>query len=509
MRTPFAPSAALTALTLLAGPAAAQSLGLDVAGGSFPGTILLDTSPGSPFVQAAVIIPSVVHQTTSLFPFDPRTLDIGLELLSAAPTGLFAANGHFTPSPWPVPALPSLLDQALYFQSLSVPGPGGRIVDQISPPRAIRFAPANRFRDRGTVLTLPRAFFPVITLADGRSFAIGGGSGALLAQVAVKETEVYDPFADSFTRGPDMTADRSLHTITRLLDGRYLIVAGVDRNNDPQTSCEIYDPATHAFTAAASLALQRMGHTATLLPDGRVLVAGGLTDLNGGGIAPISSTTRTTEVYDPVLNRWTPGPTMREERAAHTAVLLPNGRVLMMGGVGFFTIIIAIPTIESTTEVIDVGGSATAGPTMNSPRAAAAIAQISPTRWLLSGGLSSISVAQPGAPTASAEIYDSSTNAFTPTGSMAAARGLHSIHELQPGRWLAVGGADGSVTAPNALASTELYDVATGQWSNGPAMTSPRAAAGVYHGRHGQLHVLGGSVNSAGTVVTTTEWYYP
>ena len=42
----------------------------------------------------------------------------------------------------------------------------------------------------------------------------GGGQGALLAQVAERTTEIYDPLQDSFSFGPNMTAERAIGIIT-------------------------------------------------------------------------------------------------------------------------------------------------------------------------------------------------------------------------------------------------------------------------------------------------------
>ena len=67
-----------------------------------------------------------------------------------------------------------------------------------------------------------------------------------------------------------------------------------------------------------------MGHTATLLNDGRVLVIG------GHGVHGIRATA---ELFDPSTGIWSPAGRMARPRARHTTTLLDNGRVLVVGGV--------------------------------------------------------------------------------------------------------------------------------------------------------------------------------
>src|SRR5450759_2287318 len=78
------------------------------------------------------------------------------------------------------------------------------------------------------------------------------------------------------------------------------------------------------FNNTGSLATARERYTATLLPNGKVLVAGGLDNTN-----PIASA----ELYDPARGIWTPTGSLGAARDHHTATLLPNGKVLAAGGI--------------------------------------------------------------------------------------------------------------------------------------------------------------------------------
>jgi hypothetical protein len=65
------------------------------------------------------------------------------------------------------------------------------------------------------------------------------------------------------------------------------------------------------------------GHTATLLPNGTILVVGGF-----GGATNLANA----EIYDPISNTWNGAGAMATGRVHHTATLLPNDTILVVGG---------------------------------------------------------------------------------------------------------------------------------------------------------------------------------
>src|SRR6266480_3586703 len=79
-----------------------------------------------------------------------------------------------------------------------------------------------------------------------------------------------------------------------------------------------------AWASAPDLVEGHVAHTATLLDDGRVLVVGGA---NVRGVATTGS-----EIFDPKANRWIRAASMSSPRAMHTATRLSDGSVLVTGG---------------------------------------------------------------------------------------------------------------------------------------------------------------------------------
>ncbi|WP_437304005.1 Kelch repeat-containing protein [Sorangium sp. So ce388] len=91
---------------------------------------------------------------------------------------------------------------------------------------------------------------------------------------------------------------------------------------------------TPSWEAVPSMSTPRAEHTATVLQDGRVLVVGGFTEVDDG--SPYAARTAVgltaVEIYDPATRTWSPAAPLQQGRRGHAAVLLPDGQVLVAGG---------------------------------------------------------------------------------------------------------------------------------------------------------------------------------
>jgi hypothetical protein len=134
----------------------------------------------------------------------------------------------------------------------------------------------------------------------------------------------------------NMLAPRFLHTATWVPCNEVVIIGGCSSTSTPQAlaSIEIYDPLINTFITQlnssmqpAALTFARCGHQAALLPDGRVLVVGGFDPQN-------ATTAVMSEIYDPTTGDSSVvtavGSAM--SRIDHTVTRLANGWILIVGG---------------------------------------------------------------------------------------------------------------------------------------------------------------------------------
>jgi Galactose oxidase, central domain len=200
----------------------------------------------------------------------------------------------------------------------------------------------------------------------------------------------------------------------------------------------------------------RTDHTATLLPNGQVLVAGGI----DASATPLASA----ELYNPATGIWTGTGSMAEAREGHTATLLPNGEVLVAGGST------NLASCSSTAELYNpsTGRWATTG-SMTGARCYHNATLLPNGQVLVAGGEVA---AFNGDSLASAELYNPSKGTWRATGSLNVSRYGAPAALLSRGEALVAGGINFTNSTYTLLASTELYNPSQGDWMLAPSLNS-------------------------------------
>lgn len=164
------------------------------------------------------------------------------------------------------------------------------------------------------------ALASAIRLQDGRVLALSDP----VRDGADCSCELYDPATGSWSPAAPPQVSRYLPLLSLLANGEVLAIGGFLNADDSQTSCERFDPDTGAWraTGALSVPAKEEASSVTSFPGGRVLVAGGY-----GGKATVRA-----EIYNPQTEQWSLAPDLASPRRDHEVALLPDGRVLLVGG---------------------------------------------------------------------------------------------------------------------------------------------------------------------------------
>ncbi|HXN64752.1 MAG TPA: kelch repeat-containing protein [Candidatus Acidoferrales bacterium] len=294
-----------------------------------------------------------------------------------------------------------------------------------------------------------REFHTATILQSGKVLIAGGDefSGYPTNTPPTQAAELYDPTTGTFANTGSMVVARSGHTATLLSDGRVLVVGG-----SSDARAEIYDPTTETFSTTGSMAVARSAHTATMLPSGKVLIVGGKDGAMNQAILTTNALA-TSEIYDPQSGSFTLSGNLSSAREGHTATLLSNGSVLVIGG--------ANTEVLASTEIYDPPtGQFVAGPNLAVPRTNHTATALADGTVLVVGGIPMVPEVYVGyAPTPTAEIYDPGSRSFVQTGSMADGRFWHTSTLLRDGRVLVIGGghSDAPLFGSDSVATAEVY----------------------------------------------------
>ena len=177
----------------------------------------------------------------------------------------------------------------------------------------------------------------------------------------------------------------------------------------------VFDPAAGSFASIVAMEKRRTGHTATLLKDGRVLIVGGSTGLNyelaGQNL-----------IYDPSANAFTEAGHLKVDRWGHIAVLLQDGRVLIVSGHTGSEPVNAAEMYDPETNTFSGAGTSAIRPS-------AALLLPSGRVFFIHG------------PTGNIVLYNPATHVFSPAGhSVGPSLGMPTVTLLADGRVMIAGG---------------------------------------------------------------------
>jgi hypothetical protein len=403
--------------------ASADQVWLSLADATGQTRLAREGAPSSDELELEGIAPASGYVLALQASFDGDVLASGrscpFDLVAGAPPPTvplyFALMGRFAPT-----ASPSLTRTgAIAFVAGGQPViAGGRAGGTTLANSDSYDARSGHFLD-GPMLSAPRSGAQAVTLPDGTVLVLGGGdvsASGIETLSGGKSTPQPTPFPGDWIEGalvalPDGTAletggeeqggaptstasritgggtsvdsltpllrARARHTATTLggAAGAAVVIAGGRDASGPVDAIELWTLAG-GFGPSGALLTPRYDHTATLLANGLVLVVGG-TGANGRPVAAA-------ELIDPVQRISHPSGTLRTARAQHSATLLPSGRVLIAGGLGAD----GAPTtdVELFDPTLGTGGDFVAAQPLTTPRAGHVVLPLCDGTLLFVGG---------------------------------------------------------------------------------------------------------------------------
>jgi Domain of unknown function (DUF1929)/F5/8 type C domain/Glyoxal oxidase N-terminus len=301
----------------------------------------------------------------------------------------------------------------------------------------------------------------MVLLPDGRALTVGGTTQYDPFHGA-PNASIFDPSTNTFTDVQNMAQGRWYPTVTTLADGRAMTFSGLDGSGNTTSLVEIYSVGS-GWTqvncpTSANCWIPPLYPRMHLLPNGKVFYSG---------------STTSSALFDPSTLSWSlnvANTNFASARFFGTSVLLPltpannyRPKVMIMGGYSPAT---------ATTEIIDLGAANPTwqyGPSMSQPRIEMNAVILPNGKVLALGG----SANDEDAVTASlnADLYDPATNTFSSAGANAYPRLYHSLALLLPDATVWLGG--GNPSRGSYEQRMEIYKPAYLFQSNGAPAIRP------------------------------------
>jgi len=257
----------------------------------------------------------------------------------------------------------------------------------------------------------------MIVLPDGRPFIVGGNLQYDPFH-GWQRTTAFDPATGKYSDMEDMAHGRWYPTTTVLGDGRVMTFSGLDENGNTNSQVEIYKVGI-GWGVPVSSWTPPLYPRLHLLPNGKVFYSGA---------------TPQSRLFDPAVNSWSnvmAYTNYGRDRTYGSSVLLPltpaNGykpKVMIFGGGNPAT---------ATTEIIDLSATTPTwvyGRPMSQPRVEMNATLLPNGKVLTLGG--SLNDEDITTQSLQADLYDPSTDTMASAGSGAYARLYHSVSLLLP-----------------------------------------------------------------------------
>ena len=284
----------------------------------------------------------------------------------------------------------------------------------------------------------------MVALPDGR-ILVNGGNQQYDPFHGEPRNSLFDPAFGTFVDVANMAHGRWYPTVTALGDGRVLTFSGLNETGGTNTAVEIYTPGvgwSPEYPAGWTPPLYPRMH---LAPDGRVFYSG-----SGTG----------SRFFNPSTHAWTSVVATTKysgTRTYGTSVLLPlmpadgyKPRVIIMGGGNPAT---------ATTEIIDLSAATPQwqfGPSMSQPRIEMNATILPNGKVLAMGG--SVNDEDAASASLKADLFDPVTNTFSPAGQNVYPRLYHSGSLLLPDATVMLTG--GNPSRGSYETRTEIYSPA-------------------------------------------------
>lgn len=335
----------------------------------------------------------------------------------------------------------------------------------------------------------------VTLLKNGEVLIVGGHTQNAAKYTYLAKTYRYLPASDTIVEAGTLLQPRADHSATLLADGRVMITSGANDSGMYLVATELFDPskpATAAWSAGPPMPDARYGGSAILLPSGELLVSGGAKD-NADSLDTVAR-------FDPASGSWKLAATpLKEKRRYHASTLLPDGRVLLSGGQrGHPSALLFLGSLELYDP--KAGTSAAVPTSMKRLRAFHSATLLADGRVLIVGGYCGASVCGD----AIDELLDLKTDTIAPLTHPGKFPSTHVAATLKDGRVLITANAMGAEHRVLAFTMSPLG------WETLPDMPHPRDRAEGVTLADGSVLVVGGvATGSPFTYAPEVERFFP